>query len=55
MGLKGVSSTVVGIILLVVSLAIIIFLIIYFGKISEGQTISIVDKLNIIRGGGGLQ
>lgn len=52
---KGVSATIIGIILLVVGAAIVLFLIIHFGKIGENQTSTIVEKLDIIRGGGGLQ
>jgi len=51
---KGVSSTIIGIILIVVGLAIILFLIMYFGKTSESQTHGIVNKLNILRGGGNI-
>ena len=52
---KGVSATIITIILLVVGMAVVLFLVIYFGKQGESQTSSIVDQLNIIRGGGGLQ
>ena len=52
---RGISATIIGVILLMVGMAIILFLLIYFGKQSETQTTNIVDKLNIIRGGGGLQ
>ena len=51
---KGVSSTVIGIILLVIGLAILITLVIYFGKISSNQTSDIIDKMNILRGGGSI-
>lgn len=54
-GKKAVSATIIGVILLVVGLALALFLIIYFGKQGESQATTIVDKLNIIRGGGGLQ
>ena len=51
---KGVSATIIGIILLVVGLAIVLALLLYFGAISGEQTSSILDKLNILRGGGGI-
>jgi xanthine/uracil permease len=52
---RGMSSTVIGVIILVIGMALILFLLIHFGKQSESQTSTIVDNLNIIRGGGGLQ
>jgi len=51
---KGISSTIIGIILIVVGLAIILFLLMYFGKTSESQTIGIIEKLNILKGGGNI-
>ena len=54
MSKKGVSSTVIGIILLVVGLAVILMLAIYFGTTSNNQVGGILSKMDILRGGGGL-
>ena len=51
---KGVSSTVVGIILLVVGLAIVLMLAIYLGTTSNNQIGGILGKMDILRGGGGV-
>ena len=51
---KGVSATIIGIILLVVGLAVILTLVLYFGLIGGEQTMAITDSVNLIRGGAGI-
>ncbi len=51
---KGVSATIIGVILLVVGLAIVLFLVLYFGLAGEEQTQTILANLNLIRGGAGI-
>ena len=49
---KGISTTVIGIILLVVILAVAIALVVYFGSLSANQSADLAHKLDIIKGGG---
>lgn len=49
---RGVSSTVIAIILLVVALAIIVSLIIIAGRTGESGMSDLTDKINILRHGG---
>ena len=49
---KGVSATIIGIILFVVGMAIILSLVIYFSGTSNTQAEMMVHKMDIIRGGG---
>ena len=49
---RGISATVVGVILLVVGLAIVILLIIFSGQSAQSGFSNTIDKLNIIRHGG---
>lgn len=48
---KGVSATVISIILIMVGAAIILFLLIYFGKIGGQQIDTIVKRIGDIMGG----
>ena len=49
---KGVSATVIGIILIVVGFALVVIFIIFAGKQSGEKVNSIVDSLSILRRGG---
>jgi hypothetical protein len=49
---KGVSATVIAIILLVVGLAIVIIFIIFSGQLGQSSIIDIVASLNKIKHGG---
>jgi len=49
---KGVSGTVVALILLVIALAIIVMLIIYAGQTSKGGMLELIQQLNVIKRGG---
>jgi flagellar basal body-associated protein FliL len=49
---KSVSTTIIGIILLVVILAIAIMLVAYFGGTANNQSLDLAHKLDIIKGGG---
>jgi predicted PurR-regulated permease PerM len=50
---KGISATVIGVILLVVGLAIVILIVIFSGQSAQSGFSNMIDKLNIIRHGGG--
>jgi hypothetical protein len=49
---KGVSATVIAIILLVVGLAIVIIFIIFSGQLGQASILDIVSSLNKIKHGG---
>lgn len=49
---RGISATVIGIILLVVGLAIVILLILFSGQSAQSGFSQMIDKLNVLRHGG---
>lgn len=49
---KAVSATVIGIILLVIGLAIIIMFVIFAGKSGQGGIDSMIQSLDLFKGGG---
>jgi uncharacterized membrane protein YuzA (DUF378 family) len=49
---KGVSTSIVGIILIIVGIAVMIGLIIYFSSTGKMKTNSFIDLINMIKRGG---
>ncbi len=51
--MKGVSTNVIAIILLVIGLAIVVLFLIFYGKQAQGETFNILTLLNALKNVGG--
>jgi len=49
---RGISATIIGIILLVVGLAIVILLVLFSGQTASSGFGNVLDRLNLIKHGG---